>query len=269
MGWLRGISLRARLVIILAIGVAVVAASKGAPWYEGIVHDLGIAFVVAAILGLTVDFALKTEIARDAFKATLGYILRPEFRDEVARITGYKFLCEHHVLLIEIKLLENNTVEVTTSIERTIRNITAYSEKARNFIYIDDWGFENGPSQIIACNLIFNSKTYEGTPVNVEPFRQKQETEEVNIGPNETYTVFSKFKEFKRSNDIAYVHLSAPTLNPEIEVRLPPELDRSFSFGGVGTSIERHYYADRERLSGMYFPHQAMNVRWWPKPVAD
>jgi len=88
MAWVKNMTLRVRLVGILAVGILILVFSKKVEWgpvwvvVGHVVHDLGIAFVVAAVLGLTVDFSLKTEVAKDVFKATLGYILRPEFRDE-------------------------------------------------------------------------------------------------------------------------------------------------------------------------------------------
>src|SRR5262249_48622501 len=153
-------------------------------WDYGVIHELGIALIVAAVLGFTIDFTLKTAIARDVFEATLGYILRPEFRNEVSRITGYTFLCERHVLVVEIKLLGNHVVEVMSTMERKLMNITSYPEKRRNSIHIDDWGFDNGPSEILECNATFQGQRFEGRPTKTEPFRLKQETKEVTVGPN-------------------------------------------------------------------------------------
>jgi hypothetical protein len=263
MNWLRGVSLRWRLAGLLAIGFAILVASKFVrEWDLGLSHDLGIAVVVAALLGLTVDFSLKAEVARDAFKATLGYILRPEFRNEVARITGYKFICESHVVVFDVKLLEGHMVEVTTSVERTIKNITAYPAKGQNLLHMDEWGFPDKKSEIIACNISFNGVTHEGSAVDTDESRLKWETLELIIGPSESFTIFSKLKEYRRDNDVAYMHFATPTMNPEIEVRIAPELDRHISFGGAATTVTKRQYADREALSGMYFPHQAMKLRW-------
>ena len=68
-------SLRARLIGLLLFGIILIAF-----WDHSLLQHLGIALIVAAVLRLTVDFTLKAEVARDVSKATLGYILRPEFR---------------------------------------------------------------------------------------------------------------------------------------------------------------------------------------------
>jgi hypothetical protein len=78
--------------------------------------------------------------------------------------------------------------------------------------------------------------------------------------------MFVKHKEYRRDNDVVSFYFGMPTLNPEIEVRLPPTLDCSISFGTADSdSATEFQYAKRSRLNGVYFPHQAMSVRWWPK----
>jgi hypothetical protein len=153
-------------------------------WDFGLLHEIGSAFIVAAVLGFSIDVTLHTAIARDVFEATLGHILRPEFRNEVSRITGYKFLCEQHVLVIAVRQLENNVVEVVTGVERAARNITAYAEKQSAYLHIDDWGFSEGQSEILDCRLMMNGEKYEGKKVETEPFRIKYASKEVSIPAN-------------------------------------------------------------------------------------
>jgi hypothetical protein len=262
---LRGIPVWLLLAIAFVAGTIFLAVAPKSGWDFGLIHEIGVAFIVASVLGLTIDFTLKTQVAEDVFKATLGHILRPEFRAEVARITSYKFLCEQHMLLVEIELLPDHIVRVTTSIERTHKNITAYPEKIRAYLHIDDWGFAAGPSKIINCDMIKDGQTFQGISVEAEPFREKWQTEEVEIAPGKTFKSFSKYQEYRRNNDVVSYYFGSPTQNPEIEVRLPPELECSIGFGSASLDIERFAYANRSRLTGMYFPHQAMNIRWWPK----
>jgi hypothetical protein len=107
------------------------------------------------------------------FEVAIGHVLRPEFRNEVSRITGYKFLCEQHVLLVEVHQPENHVVEVITSVERIARNITAYAEKQHAYLHIDDWGFNEGSSEILECRITMADKRYDGQSVKTGPFRIK------------------------------------------------------------------------------------------------
>jgi hypothetical protein len=61
-------------------------------WDFGIIHEIGVAFLAACILGFTIDRWMKAELRTDAFKAALGRVLLPEFQAEVSRIIGYKLI---------------------------------------------------------------------------------------------------------------------------------------------------------------------------------
>jgi hypothetical protein len=95
-------------------------------WDYGIAPEIGVALLTAAILGFTIDRWMKAELRTDAFLAAIGHILAPEFRAEVSRIVGYKLICERHVLLVDIELVESNVVKITSSVERTIRSRNAH-----------------------------------------------------------------------------------------------------------------------------------------------
>ena len=86
-----------------------------------VIRDLGTAVFIAAMLGLTIDRWLKTQIARDVFQAALGYFLPQEFREEVANVARFKFLCERHVAKLHIKDIGDGSVQLTNSIERTLK----------------------------------------------------------------------------------------------------------------------------------------------------
>jgi hypothetical protein len=204
------------IAFVFGVVLIVVSAKYHFQWDYGVTHEVGIAFVVAAVLGGTIDFALKSAIARDVFEATLGHILRPEFRAEVSRITGYKFSCNRHVLLVELKQQPDHMVEVTSSIERMVTNITAYAEKQSSYLHIDEWGYPVGKSAILECRMIFKGERIDAQPIPAEPFREKWRTEEREIGPGESFTSFSKYREFKRENDAVYFFFGTPTQTPEM-----------------------------------------------------
>jgi hypothetical protein len=65
-------------------------------WYVKIAAEIGIALLVAGILGFTIDRWLKAELRTDAFLAAIGHILPQEFRAEVSRIISYALICERH-----------------------------------------------------------------------------------------------------------------------------------------------------------------------------
>jgi hypothetical protein len=153
------------LVGFLALGIALIFVPHFWEWKwdYGITPEIGIALLVAAILGFTVDRWLKAELRTDAFLAAIGHILAPEFRAEVSRIIGYKLICERHSLLVEIAIADANIVKITSSVERVIRNKSASPQPIKNHIHIDEWGYVAGRSEIIDCVLEIEGQTITTT----------------------------------------------------------------------------------------------------------
>lgn len=54
------------LIFVFVIGALLVAASDHyqIKWDFGLIHEFGVAFIIAAILGGTIDFALKSRLPR-------------------------------------------------------------------------------------------------------------------------------------------------------------------------------------------------------------
>lgn len=235
-------------------------------WVDQIVHDLGIAVIVASLLGFSIDRWLKAEIVEDVFRAALGYILPQEFKEEVRRITSFKFLCEKHCLHAKIEILDGDKVRLTTMVERTLRNITSNVEAVRGFYSVDEWGFSEGPSQILECQLeLDGGETISKFEVTSDREKVTARTSEVLLRPGQSAKVSYKSVEIKRINDEASFNFRAPTKNPEIEITLPDSLECSYGFPGPDDRIHKTKFMRRYTLQGMYFPYQRMTVRWWPK----
>ncbi len=234
-------------------------------WDYGIISEIGVALLVAAILGFTIDRWLKAELRTDAFLAAIGHILAPEFRSEVSRIIGYKLICERHNLVVEIAPVATNIVKVTSSVERVIRNKSAYPQPIKNFVHLDEWGYANIKSEIVECFFELEGKKFlMGEPI-VDAYTIQVRTEEQQLEPDQTVTLCAKWIECKNINDVVYFHFTNPTINPEVEVKNAQELDFIIGFGTPVQNVEPSHYTNRKRLVGTYFPHQNISVRWWPK----
>ncbi len=69
---------------------------------SSLVDGLGEAIVIAGILGLTIDHVFRQELARDAFKASIGYILPDELKGEMEWIYQSHILCVEHIQTCEL-----------------------------------------------------------------------------------------------------------------------------------------------------------------------
>ena len=70
-----------RWAILLAIaflGLVLIVAPSVFAWHRdyGVLHDIGIAFLSASIIGFTIDAWLKSDLSKDVFTGAVGYFLR-------------------------------------------------------------------------------------------------------------------------------------------------------------------------------------------------
>src|SRR5205823_2447688 len=154
-------------------------------------------------------------------------------------------ICEKHSMLVEFSMTGNNVVKIISSIERTIRNKSAYAHPIKNYVHVDEWGYESGMSEILECLLEIEGQTF-AAPSNVrDAFTVRADTEEKSLQPDQVAKMRSKWVEYKNINDDLYYNFNIPTIDPEIEVRSPPELESVTGFGTLVQNIESYQYVPR------------------------
>jgi hypothetical protein len=94
------------LLGFLIVGAILIFVPHFSEWKSdyGIVPEIGVALVISAILGFTIDRWLKAELRTDAFLAAIGHILAPEFREEVSRIIGMLLPGNQRLSIVSWKL---------------------------------------------------------------------------------------------------------------------------------------------------------------------
>ncbi len=132
------------IAISLGIGglVALIVA-QFLPWQGArfVVGEIGVACLIAGILAGLVEPFFREEFARDAFLAAFRYVLPRELKNEVERILKFNFISDKHVWNIKIEKVDDDTVCITISYERRIKNITSSDQKCRGFYQVFEWGF--------------------------------------------------------------------------------------------------------------------------------
>lgn len=256
------------LSLIAAAGLALIHFPHAWGWttWGHILRDVGIACITTAVLGFTIDRWLKLDIAVDVFKAALGYVLPDEFRDEVRRISNYKFVCEKHILIVEIEKIDADTVRATLMIERTIKNISSATLPLKNKLDIDEFGFARAKSEILDCRIADEvGDVQRFRTIDNKGHWLTAETKEIKVPPGARVFLSSKFCEIRRINDHVVLVSKTPTKSPEMEVRIPSEFEYEPSFGHPDEIIQKATYSNRYTMAGTYFPNQVMRLRWWPK----
>jgi hypothetical protein len=239
-------------------------------WDHDVISEIGIALLAASILGFTIERWMLTNFARDIFQAAIGYILREELREEVNWICGFSTLATKSVCIVKMTDCGDGTVEVTWSLEREIENISANTQEVTPMISADNWGVKNGTPKILRC---------EFTRGDDKPacFSQIDTSHAVAISakmppvalkPKEKIRTIVQAIEYKRANDILQIGLKTPTVNPQIEVHLPPGFDGNYGFAHRGDMTQEEF-TPRKTLKGTFLPGMSITVRWWPIPLAS
>jgi hypothetical protein len=266
-GWVDQLSatgkLRLYLYLLFAFGAVLILVTEG---FSHFVAELGITFVIAALLGLTVDSALKTELVRDVFEAAFNYVLPGELKEEVARVINYRFLCKIHSVVVEVTEIDDDLVNVTMSFERHIYNITSDPQVFNPFVDIDEWGIQGHPSDLDYYKVeigqtIFNAKREQDGPGGKLVFRVQ---DHITVPRNEVVKITGKYHETRHRNDQISLGLGNPTINPTINVKLPKGFAHTCSFGIPGEIIVASGIEARYQLKGTQFPGQDTKIRWWP-----
>lgn len=115
--------------IVLVVLSYVIYQNHQSDWQ--ILRDIGSGFIVAGILGAGIDQILRRQLAEDAFKATIGYLLPDELKGEMQWIYEQSILCIQHIQTSELKPIQDNPdiCELYTTIQRTYKNISANAEE--------------------------------------------------------------------------------------------------------------------------------------------
>ena len=208
----------ARRVGIILFGLFATIRGDLLPYVGGPTKELGPGIFTAGILALLVEPFFRKEFARDAFLAAFRYVLPSEFREEVEKILKFDFIAESQLWSVQIDKIDDETVLVTTTYERVIKNKTKINKRANAWYVVPDFGFRNGSTKVIECGIEQGTLLIDSF---VQTFRKhdvEAKTDELVIRPDDVSRVWGKATQFRRTNDAVYETFRVPIKNPEIEV---------------------------------------------------
>jgi len=252
-------------IIILLISYQLNISHRG-DWQ--LVHDIGIGFIVAGLLGAGIDQILRRQLAEDAFKATIGYLLPDELKGEMQWIYEQSILCIQHIQTSELRPIQDNPdiCELYTTIQRTYENISANTE---DITLGGGWGgsifewFHKGYSSDIL------SFTYTTNTEDAKSILQKEYGEyghigvkevKVKLAPGVTITTVMKTKEVKHTSDLDSWAFLYPTKNPQVTIK---------AYEGIKIRVIFGYREKAQKLSedtfmlkGTLLRGQRLNIQW-------
>jgi hypothetical protein len=292
-------------VILALIGLALAALdwSHFAVSWSHIRTALGESLIVAAALGVTVDFFYKRALARDAFEASLGYLLPDELKAELRWIYGQQLICVQHEGHIVLRPLDGDDaseprrVRVEYEMWRTIRNVSNQRVEHPTFASVEEWfrGEESGVD-LIECvrgderysggSVVTRDVDVDGAPSHARgrdheaaplapsqlarqhPGVELKLEKRVVLEAGEEVTFRYKGHEIHYDSGALYDVYGAPTCRPAVTIEAPPELRAVVSFANRGRS-EVTELGGRYVLPTVLLPFQPIIVRWWPAEKHD
>jgi hypothetical protein len=232
---------------------------------SGVFHDLGIACIIAALLGGSIDPYLRQGLTRDAFEGAMGYFLPDDIKEAVRYMGGIDWFAEEFSLTVKLEKIDNDTIKCTIRTRKYLRNISNGTKSIKSNIHVDEWNHSEQKSHIVSCEAKTSSVTKHLNPESVRMFDSTVygETELVNVHSREAIELLAEAVEFKSLNDDLHYALGYMARSPEIYVE--PLQGFEIRAGiSADAKIQKHAHMPLYKLPRFYLPWQRMMVRWWP-----
>ncbi len=264
-----------RLFPLLAIAVLMLAVTlipNLSPVWQSFLGAVGSTFLLAFLLGLTVDAWLKASIVEDAFKAAIGYILPDELRSELEWIYGRRIICIQHDQECELTPIDDDALVIRTSIRRVIRNVSHSKEQVSLSLAIDEWFHPARHSRILEFGYVVGDTPRPNGGGHFEVKRGSYdlhiEPALLELGPRQELTAWYKTEEVKRTNDVSSWVFLFPTRQPVVTIRQYTGLCVTVGFGHRDAPGTVKLGADSYRLPATLLPFQSLHIRWWKESDA-
>lgn len=253
---------------LLLVGVVLLFVSYFRSGLAGhILEGLGIAGITALILGISLDWVFRQRLTEDAFKASIGYLLPSELKDEMRWIYGHHILCTVWNQTIELSAIDSATMRLRVKTYRVLQNIGRTKATAHLGRAIDEWFHANGePSSIVDVaykqdtepkHLLWEKRP-NATIVTVQEAL-------VDLTEKQEVIFEDEYIEIKRQHDFHLMTYRYPVVRPLITIVKPQDVSVEVAFGHRETQTAVGPTGNSYRLNGTLLPEQAMIIRWWVK----
>ena len=230
-------------------------------------HHLGAAFLIAALLGSSVDVFLRKRLLRDAVEAALGSSLPDALKEELRWIYEQRVLVRQswNVTLDHDK--ENHLVTVRSMVTRKITN---ESGKKRDVIFsggITEWFNGRHESQLTSAGYILDGKKTLCDPHPVEiGITYGSPSQKIALHPDQTLEWFFSHESYLPDTAMEYLTHRYPIIDAEVVVHVPDSLVASVTYA------QRDKYDEDcpaesgvlvRSLNGVLLPHQNIIIHWY------
>lgn len=267
----RDIALAPSALLLGAVLIALSQLLNLADLWKHLLRDFGIALVIAPILGFVVETRFRQRLVEDTFKASIGYLLPDELKEELQWIYTQGLLCVEHtqVCTLEISQEHPDCVILTGQLFRTFKNIGNSAFSFDRGLAIDEWHHPSGLTSRILLEgreIEHDRRERSGTEIPIErdgAAVRISHPETISIPPQAILKVWVKYQEIKRENDAHEMVFRFPTINPQVILNLEEPMQAEVGFGHRAQAGLKPEAGNRYQLSGTLLPNQHIRIRWW------
>lgn len=275
---------------LAAVGSLLIALQATIPYIpERVTGGLGEAFVVAAILGSTVDLYTKrrltTEIAKDVSPFMMGHWLPQGIKDELRVLLQIVLYRTNVELEYELETIEGypDYVLMTGKMRYNMENLSETPQRYNHSLFVERTHLPGlGLAQIRRAGiqgLGEGENIYEDGNLgdDIPGTRMKKWTKEVMIPPTEgrriPITCYGEIAQILMRNDTDPFYFLYPSIGVRVSVRHPEDMQVQVSFGHRNDQhavklppLNPHTW----ELNAAFLPFQSVMVEWTsgPPPTA-
>jgi hypothetical protein len=258
--WFRKWPLWSILLMFLVIGALLVLIE-----HDGFFHEVGVAFLIAALLGFSIDFYLHRSIAKDAFEGAMGYFLPSDVKEAVKYISGIDWFAEEFSLVVKLERLPDDFIKCSLKVRKFLKNVSNDTNEINSYIHIDDWG-HSLRAQVISCTIKTASAEDKMIKERIDNsgYTRHGETKKLPVYPGNTVECLAEAVEIKRTNDDFHYVLAYCARSPKIYVEAPDELEVLVGLNAAAP-LQKHPHTNLYEMPSFYLPWQEIVVRWFLK----
>ena len=228
--------------------------------------QLGSILLPSVVVGYLLSLGFSQQLAEDAFKASVGYILSPELRQELQWIYEQSIVCTFCVCDFRFRLIDDDNVEMELEVYRTLRNEGASTRELPVGVAIDEWASPKGESRIEYLRYKYRGNQYELDESNailerLPPSTRLDKEENLNLAKGEEVVVSFKAVEYKKTHDDTFLTFNSVTYRPLVKVHY--DKTKIGLQAAISHRSQVEPVTDHIQLEGALLQGQHIRIWWW------
>lgn len=257
------------LMAVLGLSLILLMHSETAKNWDSLLKELGSesgkALIVAGLLGLVIDSALKQDLIRDAVASAIGYLLPDPLKAELIWVYDQKFMVEQTFVIRLDHKPDDNLVVFHGHYTRIIHNTSGEKAIPKISGGVDEWFSPKTESKITRCGV-----TRNGTFIPIQPTKNivglKYECRDrIELEPDDSLQVEMAYAFCGPENGMEILTHNYPINQPLVTLDVPDTLKARVVFSHrAKTHEEPHLESGHisRRLPGVLLPFTDIRIYW-------